>query len=114
MDQLNEETPADLAGNYARHRFAEEIYESTPGPLGPLHCGSCDAICIELNPCTWDAALMVGACCTVADYGTEPDCECHFTGDMADASECELHGSPNRRKPAMIERMQGDLFPEVA
>ena len=33
----------------------------------------------------------------VYEQAPEPDCECRFDGDQADASGCELHGSP--RKP---------------
>jgi hypothetical protein len=53
---------------------------------------------------------MVGPCCTVADEGTEPDCECRFTGDMADASACGLH-NPSKSHRWGIQA-QADMLAE--
>jgi len=66
----------------------------------------------------------------------EEDCTCVCVGDSADARGCAVHGDVRmpailveagvtraegeaflswiERKPAKVERMQGELFPEVA
>jgi hypothetical protein len=41
------------------------------------------------------------------------ECTCRFAGDMADASDCDLHGS-HRRQPVMVERVRDYQESEVA
>src|SRR4029077_3976907 len=43
----------------------------------------------------------------------EPECECRFTGDMADASGCPAHG-PNARRLAAIPDLLATLKEIVA
>jgi hypothetical protein len=84
-----------------------------------------------------DAELPLFLCCLceAEERRNLAECTCEFSGDMADASSCELHGQFAStlvsagvtreegeafltwidRKPAKVERMQGELFPgEVA
>ena len=46
------------------------------------------------------------------DPDDEPECECRFSGDQADASECELHNLPRKPMGTWIETpcscMDGD------
>jgi len=43
MDRFTEQPASALGGNYARARFAEEIYESTTRPLNGPTCANCGA-----------------------------------------------------------------------
>lgn len=95
--RFQEETAADLQSGYTAYMAAHVWGDEYEPYVEPLHCGSCNAVVSELLPCTWDTSLTVGACCLVYE-DDEAECDCRFTGDMADPSECELHGS-NRRRP---------------
>lgn len=46
MDRFQQQTAADLAGNFARNRFAEEIFNSTYHPEGH-RCENCDRVVRE-------------------------------------------------------------------
>lgn len=85
MDRLQERTTREET------RRDEEGY---PIAAEPLRCDSCWHACAELSPCTWDATLMVGACCAVHPEELEPACECRMDGgDLFDPRGCELHDS---------------------
>jgi hypothetical protein len=84
----------------------------------PLHCGSCDAICAELTPCTWDTSLLVGPCCQFHEDDMEPACECRYIDvDEVDARGCELHdsSSPWNVRQRVAERIaaQAAMLAEI-
>jgi hypothetical protein len=137
MERFNQQTAADLAGNYARNRFAREIFESSPS-IETMKCDGCgkpfDLENIHATDVGTDRPAFFCTLCQ-AEALREPVCECRFSGDQADASQCEIHGSMQStlvasgvtreegeafltwidRKPVKVERMQGELFPsEVA
>ena len=60
MNRFTEETAADLAGNHARY-MARHVWGDEPEPPESPRCGSCGGTCLELEPCTWDTSLLVGA-----------------------------------------------------
>jgi hypothetical protein len=47
----------------------------------------------------YDAMEPMHLPCSEPDDEPEPECECYFSGDQADASGCDLH---SRRKPAAL------------
>ena len=84
---MNEQTAAALQSGYTAHML--QVWGEEP-ETESLYCQSCGAEVTELLPCTWDAGLLVGKCC-VEEPGEE--CQCRLDGDMADASDCRVHGS---------------------
>jgi hypothetical protein len=144
MDRFQQQTASDLAANYARNRFAEEIYNSQP-VFETSKCQSCsesflvhelELVVDGTDEAGRETALFCCPACKIRFEQSEPECECVCVGDQADASGCQLHG-PNRwapvmvaagvssieadaflawidRKPSKIDRIQGELFPEVA
>lgn len=108
MNRFSETTLSNVA--HLAHVFGEE-WPTTE----TANCDSCGLQfpIEEMQPVDdgTDTALICCAMC-VAISQEEPECACvQIDVDLADASNCDLHGFS--RKPARIERMQGDLFPRT-
>jgi len=109
MNRFNEQPVSGLAGNYARHRFAEEIYESTSRPLQGPTCENCG--------CTVDCLTHVPE----FDYMGCDDCMEEALKQIAREERAAMlaeAGSTAEEIAAyprkQITRQQGELFPEVA
>jgi len=92
MECFTEQTAADLAGNYARNRFRDEIANSTYHPDGYV-CQNCGVVTDRLT-------LVL---------------EFEYMGcDSCMEEALKQIAREQLRKPVRIERMQGERFPEVA
>lgn len=123
MERIAEQTPSDLAANYARNRFSEEILNSTPVPNdGDTRCENCRKVVdrVTLVPeyeymgcddCMEEALLAIAKESRIL---AEIMGEAHVTQEEAEALMALAFMAWADRKPAKVARMQGELFPEVA
>lgn len=73
--------------------------------LVALKRGNTDQEAIAAHQAAWDFFCEL-------DSPEEEFCDCVFTGDVADASQCALHKSPNRRDNSEFVAMDSsaDIF----
>ncbi len=95
MSCYPEQTAADLARNYARTRFAEEIFNSPTYSVAVNICQNCGQSCDRLTDVPEFEFMGCDRCVEEA------------MGALQAEAAAE-------RKPVKIQRMQGELFPEVA
>lgn len=95
-----EQTAADVAGNHARNRFAEEIANSPTFTVAMNICQNCGQSCDRLTPVPKFDYLGCDSCMEEA------------------LAVLAAEGVPSpfvtARKPPATARTQGELFPEVA
>lgn len=116
MDRFSEQTAADLAHNYARHIFAEELYNSTPVPNdGDLRCDNCGLVVERVTPVPEFNYLGCDDCMEEAlrAIALETSKIAEIMGETTiTREEGEAFLTWIDRKPATMERLQGELFPE--
>jgi hypothetical protein len=92
MKRFTEQTAAYLAHNYFPRRFAQELAETTQHPDGYI-CQNCDRV--------------------VERVTLVPEFNYYGCDDCMEEALKQI-AREQLRKPARIERVQGELFPEVA
>ena len=111
MDRFSLETASDLAANYARRRFAEEIANSTYHPDG-YKCQNCGKIVDRLTPvpefnymgcddCMEEALAVIAHEALPATF--------EAAGVTREEGEAFLAWID--RKPVQVVKLQGELFP---
>ena len=110
MNRMNEESASSLAGNYARHIFAEEIYESTTRPLNGPECQNCGATVDRVTHVPEFDYMGCDDC--MAEAIAQIAREAAHAAMLADAGCTAEEAAAHTRK--QITRQQGELFQEVS
>ena len=108
------ETAADLAPNYSRHRFAQELAESPTAHPDGYVCQNCGKITDRLTPVPEFDYLGCDDCMAEALIAIERE-RALLAEIMQDAGVTRQEGEAFftwiDRRPVVVERVQGELFP---